>query len=253
MSCIELKGSYDKLIEGLMHHVNRDCGLTFKAKCYEQGSREGSIFMYKHNSFPYGAIGRVSFIWDACIVEETRALWIWAEPLVYEQLADELQATFSLRKDESSDILVWEPPVLKKPKLLDITIKTLNDNMTSTQVPCFFNNEIKMTLLKGTLNRLRLTGPLSNSVLSRILYPSASINVSKFTEENWWSYHLNNFKNSIDIQNELWKSFSGSDRPESYPSNCVIGFHTIDPRLKFPQKRTKALSNSKGFKLFINV
>lgn len=248
MSCIELKGPYNQLIEGLMHHVNQSCGLTFKAKCYEQGTREGSIFMYKHDSFPYGAIGRVSFIWDTCINEETRALWIWAEPLVYEQLANELQVTFSLEKYDSNT-LVWEPPVLKKPKLLEITVKPLKNSITSEDVPYFFNGKIKMTLLKGTLNRLRLTGPLSNSVLSHILYPSALINVGKYNdiEENWWSYHLNNFKNSIDIQNELWKSLSGSDRPESYPQNCVIGFHTIDPRLMFPKKRTKALSNSKGF------
>lgn len=249
MSCIELKGPYDQLIEGLMHHVNHDCGRTFKAKCYEQGTREGSIFMYKCNAYPYGAIGRVSFIWDTNTQEKTRALWIWAEPLVYQLLADELQMTFNLKLDDK-DLVEWEPPVLKKQKLVEI-IKNPNNTSTVTNTPRFVNGLVEMTLLKGVLNRLRLTGPLSNSVLSHLLYPATLVNSKYYTKENWWLSHLKNFENSTDVQKELWEAFSGADRPESYPSNCVIGFHTIDPRLVFPKKRTKAVPNSKGLKIFI--
>jgi len=229
-----------------MHHVNQDCGRTFKAKCYEQGTREGSICMYKNDAYPREAIGRVSFIWDTCVQDKTRAVWIWAEPLIYAQLAKELQTTFNLKQNDS-DILESEPPVLKKPKLLEM-IKNLKNTVTPlVQTPSFTNDVIKMTLLKGSLNRLRLTGPLSNSVLNHVLYPAASVNSNKCTDENWWLSHLKSSKNSINIQTKLWESLSGSDRPESYPSNCVIGFHTIDPRLVFPTKRTKALPISKGF------
>lgn len=245
MSCIEIKGPYDQLMKGLMHHVNQDCGHTFKAKCYEQGTREGSIFMYKNGTYPHGAIGRVSFIWDTCVQDTTRAVWIWAEPLIYGQLAKELQTTFNL-KQYDSDILESEPPILKKPKIL--IIKNSKNTITpAVPTPTFVNNAMKMTLLKDSLNRLRLTGPLSNNVLSRILYPAASVKSNHFIDENWWSSHLKNLKSSTSIQTELWESLSGSDRPESYPSNCVIGFHTIDPRLVFPLKRTKALPVSKGF------
>lgn len=245
LSCIELKGSYDQIIEGLMHHVNQDCGRTFKAKCYEQGTREGSIFMFKRDTYPKGAIGRVSFIWDTCAQEKTRALWIWSEPLIYKQLADEFQATFNLKQDDSK-ISVWDPPVLKKVKLGG-TIKTRNDAVGSEQIPCFVSDTMRMTLLKGILNRLRLTGPMSNNVLNHVLYPASSINSKSSSEENWWPSHLYNFKESTIIQKELWESLGGANRPESYPPNCVIGFHTIDPRLMFPKKRRKALSNSKGF------
>lgn len=245
MSCIELKGPYDQLIEGLMHHVNQDCGWTFKAKCYQQGTREGSIFMYKHDAYPYGAIGRVSFFWDTCIQEKTRALWIWTEPLIYKELADALLITFNLKQNDS-DFLEWKPPVLKKPKIIN-TVKIPNNTGTSIKTPCFVKDNIKMTLLKGTLNRLRLTGPLSNSVLSRVLYPIVSMSSNNCSEKNWWSSHLENFKSSTIIQKELWESLSGTYRPESYQSNCVIGFHTVDPRLMLPKKRTKALPDSKGF------
>lgn len=245
MSCIELKGPYDQLIEGLMHHVNQDCGRTFKAKCYEQGTREGSIFMYKRDAYPYEAIGRVSFFWDTCVQEKTRALWIWTEPLIYKQLADELQISFNL-KENDLDFLEWKPPILKKLKIIK-TIQGSNNTDISIKTPCFVNDDMKMTLLKGTLNRLRLTGPLSNNVLSRVLYPAASLNSNNYTEENWWSSHLRSSKNSISIQKELWESLSGANRPESYQPNCVIGFHTVDPRLMFPKKRTKALPNLKGF------
>lgn len=249
MSCIELKGPYDQLIEGLMHHVNQDCGRTFKAKCYEQGTREGSIFMYKCNAYPYGAIGRVSFIWDTNTQEKTRALWIWAEPLVYQLLADELRLTFNLKQDDK-DLVEWEQPVQKKKKLVE-TLKNPNSTLTVINTPHFVNGIVEMTLLKGILNRLRLTGPLSNSVLSHLLYPATLVNSKHYTKENWWLSHLKTFKNSTDVQKELWEAFSGADRPESYPSNCVIGFHTIDPRLMFPKKRTKAVPNSKGLKIFI--
>lgn len=239
MSCIELRGPYSQLVDGLMHHVHQDCGRTFKAKCYEQGTREGSICMYQRDAYPYRAIGRVSFIWDTCILEKERALWIWTEPSIYQQLADELQTTFSLEQINNSDLTDWEPPVVKKPKLVEIV-------ESERQNHCFVNGVFKMTLLKNTLNRLRLTGPLSNSVLSRVLYPVALLNSSNVSEENWWSSHLEKFKSSTNIQTELWESLSGADRPDSFPPNCVIGFHTIDPRLMFPKKRTKALPNNKG-------
>lgn len=247
MSCIELKGPYNQIVEGLMCHVNEDCGRTFKAKCYEQGTREGSIFVYKHNAYPYKAIGLVSFIWDTCIEEKSRSLWIWAEPLVYNQLADEFKITFNLKL---VDILSKESTVFKKPNLNERTVNCFKSTTTLVKTPYFVNGAMKMTLLKGSLNRLRLTGPLSNSVLSHLLYPASLVNSNSFNGDNWWSLHLNNFKNSTGIQNELWESFSGSNSPESYPSNCVIGFHTIDPRLVFPKKRTKALPDSKGLKIF---
>lgn len=233
-----------------MHHVNQDCGRTFKAKCYEQGTREGSIFMFKRDTYPKGAIGRVSFIWDTCARETTRALWIWSEPLIYKKLTDEFQATFNLKQDDSG-FSVWEPPVLKKAKLGE-AVKTQKETAASVQIPCFIGDTVKMTLLKGILNRLRLTGPLSNNVLNRILYPASSINTNS-SEENWWPSHLHNFKESTTIQKELWEYLGGANKPESYPTNCVIGFHTIDPRLMFPKKRRKALSNSKGLKMFKNI
>jgi len=229
-----------------MQHVNQDCGRTFKAKCYEQGTREGSICMFKNGAYPRGAIGRVSFMWDTCVQDKIRALWIWAEPSIYAQLAKELQTTFNLKLNDF-DILESEPPVLKKPKLLEITKNSKNIATPAVQTPTFVNSSMKMTLLKGSLNRLRLTGPLSNSVLSCILYPADLVNSNNCINENWWSSHLKNLKNSTNIQTKLWESLSGADRPESYPSNCVIGFHTVDPRMVFPMKRTKALPISKGF------
>lgn len=247
-SCIELRGPYDQLVTGLSRHVHQDCGLTFKAKCYEQGTREGSICVYERDAYPRAAIGRVSFIWDTRVGEKTRALWIWTEPLTYKQISDELLATFTLEKvDDDSNFSEWgEPPLLKKPKLVKI-----QKNIAAQQIPSFANGEIKMTLLKGTLNRLRLTGPLSNSVLNRVLYPANLVTSKHLTGENWWSSHTNSCKNSVNMQKQLWESFSGADRPESYPPNCVIGFHSIDPRLVFPKKKTKALPNSKGLKTFI--
>ncbi|XP_050539445.1 ribonucleases P/MRP protein subunit POP1 [Daktulosphaira vitifoliae] len=245
MNCIELSGPVQIIINGLMHHVHQDCGHTFKAKCYLSGTREGSIFMYKKNSYPYEAVGRVTFIWDTNILQESRSLWIWTDPSIYKQLADELQITFNLKQD--IDFNELKPPFIKKVKLTEPS-KIPFTTMPFLQTPFFINGNLKMTLLKDTLNRIRLTGPLSNSVLSCLLYPASIFN-SKNNEEEWWTTHKTSFKNSVNIQKDLWKTFSGADRPESYPSNCVIGMNTIDPRLVFPEKRKKAMPTSKDFLL----
>ncbi|XP_050422061.1 ribonucleases P/MRP protein subunit POP1 [Adelges cooleyi] len=245
ISCLELKGPFNQLLEGLMHHVSQECGRTFKAKCYENGTREGTVFMYRNDTYPFGAIGRVSFIWDTNSSQQIRTLWMWSDPSIYKELADELQMTFDLVQKSVIKELV-EPPAIKKPKL------TEKYNVQLLQTPCFVNGTMKMTLLKDTLNRFRLTGPLSNSVLSRLLYPGASIKPNTVDKENWWLIHQNKFKDSLKIQKQLWESFSGADRPDSYPSNCVIGCNTVDPRLVFPKKRTKAVPTSKEFLLSDN-
>lgn len=87
-----------------MHKLtNEECGLTFGARAFLDGSREGSAMLFHQNTFPYGAIGIVSFLWkppeevksNDMEISENRTLWIWAHPAFYQELLDEMISLFS--------------------------------------------------------------------------------------------------------------------------------------------------------------
>ncbi|XP_046383506.1 ribonucleases P/MRP protein subunit POP1 [Ischnura elegans] len=62
--CIELMGSFAGVLKGLSMLTRQECGLSFQAKMWCNGDREGSIMLFHSDSkYPHGAIGRVSFLW----------------------------------------------------------------------------------------------------------------------------------------------------------------------------------------------
>jgi len=100
-----LNGPLDQLLEHLQKLTSKECGLTFGAKIFLDGTREGSVMLFHQNTFPYGAIGRVSFLWkpteevtsdDSMQISEARTLWIWVHPAFYQELLDELISLFHL-------------------------------------------------------------------------------------------------------------------------------------------------------------
>lgn len=69
---------------------------------YRDGSREGNFVFHKSNSFPYGALGPVSFMWNPKVEavkkkkkgkteEKPRQLWIWVHPAAIQDVLEELQ------------------------------------------------------------------------------------------------------------------------------------------------------------------
>ncbi|KAK3090672.1 hypothetical protein FSP39_013594 [Pinctada imbricata] len=71
-------------------------GPTFRAKSYIRGLREGSLVLYHKDSYPYNAIGYVTFMWQPIIEQlsisnSQRTLWIWCHPSYYQEVWDELK------------------------------------------------------------------------------------------------------------------------------------------------------------------
>ena len=204
------------LLKHLHKLTNEECGLTFGAKAFLDGTREGSVMLFHQNTFPYGAIGVVSFLWkpseevksnDDMEISETRTLWIWAHPAFYQELLDELILLFrfTVVKNEADTDLNKVPchdsftentsnsdhkiseetlsllakkkctltEVIKKKTTLDVEKTKLETrNVPSVRTPkyCSDGGSVEMVLLKDTLNRFRLTGPLSHAVLLESLH-----------------------------------------------------------------------------------
>ena len=314
-----------------MHKLtNEECGLTFGAKAFLDGSQEGSVMLFHQNTFPYGAIGVVSFLWkpseevkcnDEMEISETRTLWIWAHPAFYQELLDELILLFRFTavKNEAdtdlnkaachdsfienasdSDPKILEEtvslPVKKKCKLTKVSenkkkldvektkLETRNVPFIRTPKYCSDGGNVEMVLLKDTLNRFRLTGPLSQAVLLESLYvasilkddPANSTPDSKKEKEeeesvtdtncfqsnelssddctrgknvDWWTqfYGMSqHHKESWHYQATLWQSLKGAASPAQLPPHLVLALTILDPRLQLPSKRTKAVPDDKG-------
>jgi len=109
---------------------------------------------------------------------EKRTLWIFSHPSFYPELVKIILDTFGLVEDlqvtETEDTLD-EQPANKKPKL------EYNDNVLAAKmepkcldkIPVFTGpSGVSATLLKDTLNRFRLVGPSTVSVLKNVLVTS---------------------------------------------------------------------------------
>jgi ribonuclease P/MRP protein subunit POP1 len=302
--------------------TNKECGLTFGAKAFLDGTREGSVMLFHQNTFPYGAIGMVSFLWkpseeiksnDDTEINETRTVWIWVHPAFYQELLDELILLFHFTavKNEAdtdtnkvpchesfaenasnSDSKISEEtmslPAKKKCKLTKVSekkkkldvektkLETRNVPFIRTPKYCSDDGSVEMVLLKDTLNRFRLTGPLSQAVLLESLHiasilegdPRKNKPDSKEEESSvadticvstddctagenvdWWTqfYGVSQHrKESWHYQATLWQSLKGAASPAQLPPHLVLALTIRDPRLQLPSKRTKAVPDEKG-------
>ncbi|KAH9363385.1 hypothetical protein HPB48_019483 [Haemaphysalis longicornis] len=103
-NCIELIGSAEELVSKLSLITSADAGLTFGAKSYLPGTREGSVMLYHRGRYPFGAIGPARFLWRPA-KEQTadgesagRQLWLWVHPAIHTQVSEELVELFALQR-----------------------------------------------------------------------------------------------------------------------------------------------------------
>lgn len=104
-NCIELIGNAEELVSKLALVTNPDTGLTFGAKSYLPGMREGTVVLYHRDCYPFGAIGPAKFLWrapanqsDICDAKGDRQLWLWVHPTIHSEVSEELVALFDLRR-----------------------------------------------------------------------------------------------------------------------------------------------------------
>lgn len=141
-------------------------GLTFAAKIYLTGQCEGNTILYEADKYPFNCIGPVRFLWHPKIHEQ-RSIWIWSHPAIYKQVEDQLTDIFKLVKTTASD-----SPQIKKRKLSEKTEeKNHEENFESTD-----DSNIKLKSLKDKLNRFKLIGPMSTTILANLLQTTESTN-----------------------------------------------------------------------------
>ncbi|XP_064624406.1 ribonucleases P/MRP protein subunit POP1-like [Lineus longissimus] len=123
MCCIEISGAESEIISAFSHLSDKATGLSVGAKAVITGTRQGTIMLYHHDSYPYNVIGPATFIWKPAIplaaaanteasegeasssvdthvaghpVEQTRHLWLWVHPSCYQLVLNELHIVLGL-------------------------------------------------------------------------------------------------------------------------------------------------------------
>lgn len=112
-NCIELIGSAETLVSKLALLTSADAGLTFGAKSYLPGTREGTVVLYHRNCYPFGAIGPAKFLWrapadqnDSDESKNDRQLWLWVHPAIHDEVTEELVSLFELQRVQARPISV---------------------------------------------------------------------------------------------------------------------------------------------------
>ncbi|XP_076247354.1 POP1 ribonuclease P/MRP subunit [Calliopsis andreniformis] len=241
-TCIEIIGPEEVLKETLKNHCN-PFELTFSAKVFITGTREGTLMFFKKNGYPTFPIGHVHFLWRPNNIGR-RTIWIWVHPSFLDDIIAEVVSSFEF--------------------------KTHDTNSTSTNnqmIECYdyiSDKNCKMCVHKNTLNRFRFYGPLTTSVLTdalRLLNFDKKIslgmecaNIAHLEENgmdcedevkglnNFW--HIEYYKSqenieSLKVQEQVWQVLKTLQSPSQLPPNIILGFTVLDPRFHVPEKRTK--------------
>lgn len=206
---ILIKGSIESIEKMFSLLTSKSCGLSVTAKAFISGNRAGSLNIFKPQSYPFGYIGKVEFLWVHTSADPN--LMIFVHP----SQVKEIDATFSsiINSVESKHIQ-------KKIKLSNLT-------------------DISIHLLHGQFNRFRLTGPKSHAILTSSL---KSVCNMELIRSNEWVCQTKkcNFDLSLQEKHEYWLNINKLSSPSQLPLRIVIGLIVKDPRWSRPKKRTKA-------------
>lgn len=147
-TCIEIVGEENLLKTTLKAHCNPST-LTFAAKIYTNGNREGTLMFFEKNGYPYSPVGNVNFFWKPR-ESDIRTIWIWVHPAFYTPFLNQIINSFEFEQDDDER------------DMIDIRMRDVNYLYTN-------NAGCKMTVLRNALNRFRLHGPLALNVLREAL------------------------------------------------------------------------------------
>ncbi|XP_058789957.1 ribonucleases P/MRP protein subunit POP1 [Phymastichus coffea] len=167
-TCIEIKGPEELLKEKLKMHCNPN-ELTFCAKAFINGEREGTVMFYEKNSCPTHPIGYVNFLWRPTSKNNIKAIWIWIHPSFYEELLNSIISNFDFELKKSKSILDAESDCSQE-KLNSQDQENVETGLKIflfTKIPVYENSHgCELVVLRNCLNRFRLSGPLALSILT---------------------------------------------------------------------------------------
>ncbi|XP_004931529.2 ribonucleases P/MRP protein subunit POP1 [Bombyx mori] len=206
---IEINGPVDTIKELFSSITSPSCGLGLCAKAYIDGKREGMIHLYQSNTYPFGYIGKLNFIWVPHKSKKT--LWLFVHPSQTQQIESILTNLIYSNKN-------YGPEITKK--------RRKSGGM---------DESVTIKIKAGIFNRFRLTGPNSHAVLTHSL---KCVESAKIKNDDWAkSYDDLN----LEEKDEYWESLSTLNSPSQLPPKIIIGLIVKDPRLSRPSKRTKAI------------
>ncbi|XP_011883523.1 PREDICTED: ribonucleases P/MRP protein subunit POP1 [Vollenhovia emeryi] len=150
-TCVEITGRESLLKTTLRAHCNPST-LTFAAKRYISGHREGTLMFFKKDGYPRFPIGNVSFIWQPIKSDnqtDVKTIWIWVHPAFYEDFLSEIMSSFEFKRNNAEQDAA---NAIHSP-----------NHLYTNDAGC------KMIVLRNVLNRFRLSGPLTLNVLMKAL------------------------------------------------------------------------------------
>ncbi|XP_042780182.1 ribonucleases P/MRP protein subunit POP1 [Panthera leo] len=275
--CLELKGKEEEILKALSPMCSIDAGLTFAAVHYLSGKRQGSVILYRANKYPREMLGPVTFIWKPewtpGHTSESRQLWIWLHPTLKQDILEEIKAACQCMEPIKSTVCTPEPLLIplqeksqtelpderigKKRKRKDDgenakpVKKVIGDGTRDPHQPYSWVSPATGVIISDLtmeMNRLRLIGPLSHSILTEAL-KAASVHTegedTEKTPHHWWIETCKN-PDSVSLhhkQEAIFELLGGITSPAEIPAGTILGLTVGDPRINLPQKRSRVLPN----------
>ncbi|XP_035230465.1 ribonucleases P/MRP protein subunit POP1-like [Stegodyphus dumicola] len=298
--CIELRGSEKQLLTELAYLTDASTGFTFES--YLNGTKEGFCVLYHPKTYPFQAIGPVSFIWEANISSNVlqidselcnhfRKLWIWCHPTIHSEIVEVLVNVFHLEKVEACDF--YHKSTVKSteegnedvemseekshiPFASKVNYEKIKFKFKKEQFYMSNNtsNKIKMVLLKDTLVRHRIIGPMAQSIIINLLkvadvsmtspYRNAENNENDSSFEEvlssndsdkclfWWqSYYSSEHRQSLHMKKKCLIEKLKHQITYVIPPRTVMGFTVRDPRINLSYQKFDLNYLSEGNKIAI--
>ncbi|XP_026987289.1 ribonucleases P/MRP protein subunit POP1 isoform X2 [Sagmatias obliquidens] len=275
--CLELKGKEEEILKALSPMCSIDTGLTFAAVHCLSGKCQGSLMLYRANKYPREMLGPVTFIWKAertpGDTSESRHLWIWLHPSLKQDILEEIKAVCQCVEPTKSTVCLPDPlltpsqeksqtdlpteKIGKKRKWKDDEENTkpikkvIGDGTRDPLQPYSWispTTGIVISDLTMEMNRFRLIGPLSHSILTEALKAASVHTEGEDTEKTphcWWIETCRNPDNvSLHHRQEtIFELLGGITSPAEIPAGTILGLTVGDPRINLPQKRSRVLPN----------
>ncbi|KAG4068493.1 hypothetical protein HA402_004834 [Bradysia odoriphaga] len=229
--CIELVASVETISNGFQKLTSSRCNRGVAAKMYLNGKRHGSVNLFKIDSYPMGALGNVTFVWKPVENvtnidnDDRRTIWIFVHASFYRDVVNEIVTVFDL---EDAEKVAAKP--LSEVKLRQNVSIRRNETLN-----------VEMKELKDQLNYFRLTGPLSQAVLSNAFKCKTNC-PSPDDSRTWLDHFLLTEMGALahNSQSNYWSNIKAVNSPSELCPNMVLALNIEDPRINRPKKRTQA-------------
>nr|XP_036851722.1 ribonucleases P/MRP protein subunit POP1 [Manis javanica] len=275
--CLELKGKEEEILKALSPMCSIDTGLTFAAVHCLSGKRQGSLVLYRANKYPREMLGPVTFIWKAertpGNTSKSRQLWIWLHPTLKWDILEEIKTVCQCMEPIKSTVCIPDPLLIPSQEKSQTELpdekmgkkrkweadgentkpikKVIGDGTRDSHQPYNWisaTTGIIVSDLTMEMNRFRLIGPLSHSILTEALKAACVHTEGEDTDKtphHWWIETCKN-PGSVSLhhrQEAIFELLGGITSPAEIPAGTILGLTVGDPRINLPQKRSRVLPN----------